>query len=86
MGWKAWLPIPAGARFVFIPQRLGRLWGPPTLLSNGYRERFPRRLSGRVVNLTTHFYPEPRSVEWQSSTSTPRHVFMAQCLINEAWG
>jgi hypothetical protein len=34
--------IPGGGkRFLFSPQLTDRIWGPPSLLSNGYRELFP---------------------------------------------
>jgi hypothetical protein len=30
-----------GKRFVYSPHRPHRLWGPPSLLSSGYRSYFP---------------------------------------------
>jgi hypothetical protein len=33
--------IPGRERFLSSPRRPNRLWGPPSLLSNGYRWRFP---------------------------------------------
>jgi hypothetical protein len=33
--------IPGNARFFSCPQRPNRLWGPPSLLSKGYRGYFP---------------------------------------------
>jgi hypothetical protein len=50
--------IPSSARFFSSPQIPNRLWGPPSLLSNGYRGLFSR---GRGVKLTTHLHLAPRS-------------------------
>jgi len=44
------------------------LWGPPSLLSNGYRWLFPPQSSAEVKNA------------W-SYTSTPQYVFIAWCLV-----
>jgi hypothetical protein len=42
------------------PPRPDRLWGPPSLLSNGYRKLFRRRWSSWGVKLTTHLHLAPR--------------------------
>jgi hypothetical protein len=34
--------VPVGSRIFTSPRRPDRFWGPPSLLSNGYRGRFPR--------------------------------------------
>jgi hypothetical protein len=52
-------------RFFFTPQRPDRLWGPPSLLSNGYCGLFHWGQSGRGVKLTTnsHLVQRSRMVE-----------------------
>jgi hypothetical protein len=35
--------VPVSSRIFSSPRRPDRLWGPSSLLSNGYREHFPRR-------------------------------------------
>jgi hypothetical protein len=41
-GSTAGVQIPARANFFSSPQRPDRLWGPPSVLSNGYGGHFPR--------------------------------------------
>jgi hypothetical protein len=55
--------VPVGSRIFSSPHRPDRFWGPPSLLSNGYRELFPRGYSGRGVKLTSHLQRVPRSRE-----------------------
>jgi hypothetical protein len=63
------------------PHRPDRLWGPSNLLFNGYWGLFPRRveLSEREADHSTPPSAEVKKI-W-IYTSTPSHVFMAQCLV-----
>jgi hypothetical protein len=44
-GWTAGLRIPAGVKISSAAQRPNLLWGPPSLLFNGYRRLFPRGIN-----------------------------------------
>jgi hypothetical protein len=71
--------VPIGSRIFSSPRRPDQLWGPPSLLSNGYRWLFLRGESDRGVKLTTHFqlvqrsrkpgsiHPLPHKSSWRSA-------------------
>jgi hypothetical protein len=64
---------PAEARGFFLqPLCPDQLWGPPSLLSSGYRGSSPQGVKrGRGVMLTTHPHLVPRSRMSRSYTSSP---------------
>jgi hypothetical protein len=41
-GREVGVRVPVGSRFFSSPRRADRFWDTPSLLSNGYRELFPR--------------------------------------------
>jgi hypothetical protein len=47
--------------FFSSPLHPDKLWGPPSLLSNGYHGFFPCGKSGLGMKLTTHLHLVPRS-------------------------
>jgi hypothetical protein len=55
----AWVRFPESARFV-SSYHANRLWGPLSVLSNGYRGALPGVQSGHGVKLTTQLYLMPR--------------------------
>jgi hypothetical protein len=64
--------VPVGARIFTSPCCPDRLWGPPSLLSNGSRQ-----LSCRDVKLTTHLQLVPRSRKRGSIHPLHAYAFMA---------
>jgi hypothetical protein len=69
------VPVPVGSRIFSSPCHADRLWGPPSLLSNGYRGSFPGGKAGRETDHST-----PTSAEVKKMwiyTSTPPYAFIA---------
>jgi hypothetical protein len=59
-----------GARVFSSPQRPDQLWGPPSVLSLGYRER-----SGRGVKLTTYFTLE-KTLGFHNWTNRQKDLYL----------
>jgi hypothetical protein len=56
------------------PQCPDRLWGPPSLLSDGYRGLCPLGWGGRGLKLTTHLHLVPRSGMVELYFHSPLHL------------
>jgi hypothetical protein len=71
-------PLAGRSKFVPIPQRWDRLWGPPSLITNGYRGLFPLKREA------DHSPPPGADVKNGGAIlHCPIHyVFMASCLIH----
>jgi hypothetical protein len=60
-GWQGVSSPCRGWEFFYLPPHPDRLWGPPSLLSNGYQGLFPWAWSCRGVKVTTHLHLVPKS-------------------------
>jgi hypothetical protein len=66
--------IPGTARFFFSPQRPARVWGPLSLLSNGYRGSLPG--GKRQGSEADHSPPTSAEVKNGGAIPPPTHTFM----------
>jgi hypothetical protein len=67
MGWTSGFRVPAEVRFFSTPWSSHRLWGPPSLPSDGYRGHFPRGKSGEWWG----HHPPASSVEIKNGGAMP---------------
>jgi hypothetical protein len=79
--------VPVEAKTVIPQRRPDRLWGPSSLISNGYKGE---GLSQGVKRLGREaHHSSPTSAEVKKTwiyTSTPPYAFMTYCLISSAQG
>jgi len=69
--------------FFPLPPSPNRLWNPPSLLSNGYRELYSRKCRGRGAKLTTHFHLAARLRTGAAITPLPHTSSTAWCLMKQ---
>jgi hypothetical protein len=81
MGWTTGVRFPAWCGFLSssLP-RPDRLWGPHSLLTNGYQGLLPRG-----VKLTTHLHLVRRLRRYGDILPFPQCIFMTWCLLNELY-
>jgi hypothetical protein len=66
------------APFFSLPLQRERLWGPPSLLSNGHHGLLPP-----AVKLTTHVHLMPRLRRRGAIPPFHLNILMAWCLVNQ---
>ena len=76
IGWSR-VQVTAGARFSSFPRRPDRLWGPSSLLLNGYPWLFLWVQSSRWIRLAIHLYLVPRLRMSGAISLLPLYSFMA---------
>jgi hypothetical protein len=82
MRQEAGVRVSIGARFLSSSRRPDRLWGPPSLLPNGYGMR--SFAGGKAAGREADHSP-PTSAEVKNTwiyAATPPYTFMTYCLIS----
>jgi hypothetical protein len=80
-GWSGGSSPNRGWEFISSTPRPHRLWGTPSLLSNGYQGLFLWGQSGWGVKLTTHFHLVPRSRMRGDKLPFLQYAFKVWCSV-----